>query len=136
MVALGLVLLILSVLFAVGIVGSNGAPLDASAFGVSLSNVSIGGLFLAGLITGLVGALGLFLLLGGAARRRNRRVRTKREVTNARTEADDLAERNARLEEQLERERSASLPPKEGERSSRSGAAGDSGRHDRPGPGA
>ena len=113
MVALGLVLLVLAVLLTLGIVLFNGDPSGAEAFGVSLANVSIGGLFLTGVITGVVGAVGLTLMLGGFARGRSKKVRTQRAVRNARGEAETLAEENARLQEQLARERAASTPVQE-----------------------
>lgn len=109
MVALGLVLLVLAVLLTLGLVLSNGGDLSgAEAFGVSLSNVSVGGLFLTGVITGVVGALGLGMSLVGLARRRVKTVRSKRAVKSARGEVDTLAEENARLQDQLARERAAS----------------------------
>lgn len=113
MIALGLVLLVLAVLLTLGIALFNGDPSGAEAFGVSLANVSIGGLFLTGVITGVVGAVGLSLMLGGFARGRSKKVRTKRAVKNARGEAETLAEENARLQEQLARERSASTAVEE-----------------------
>ena len=108
MVALGLVLLVLAVLLTLGIVLFNGDPSNAEVFGVSLSNVSIGGLFLTGVITGVVGTIGLTLMLGGFARGRSKKVRSKRAVSSARGEAETLAEENARLQEELARERAAS----------------------------
>ena len=65
MVAVGLVLLVLAVLLTLGIVLFNGESYGAEVFGVTISNVSIGGLFLTGVITGVArGARG-----GAAARR-------------------------------------------------------------------
>ena len=107
MVALGLVLLVLAVLLTLGVVLFNTDPANAEVFGVTLSNVSVGALFLVGVITGALGALGLTLWLGGAARKRHKRVEAKRQVRSARGEAETLAEENARLAEQLERERTA-----------------------------
>ncbi len=74
MVALGLVLLVLAALLTLGIVFSNTDPANAAAFGVTLSNVSIGGLFLVGVITGAVAMLGLTLWLGGSVRSRHKKV--------------------------------------------------------------
>ncbi len=112
MVALGLVLLVLAVLLTLGLVLSNGGDLSgAEAFGVSLTNVSIGGLFLTGVVTGVVGTMGLTLMLGGFARGRSKKVRSKRAVSSARGEAETLAEENARLQEQLAQQRAAAPPP-------------------------
>ena len=103
MVAVGLVLLVLSGLLAVGFVLSNGQSVDADAFGVSLDDVSVGGIFLVGMVVGLVAALGLGLMLIGAARRRAKQVAAKREVRDVRGERESLAEENARLQAELER---------------------------------
>ncbi|MGI8536536.1 MAG: hypothetical protein ACR2K2_08555 [Mycobacteriales bacterium] len=103
MVAVGFVLLVLSALLAVGMVLTNRESVQAEVFGVSLDNVSVGGLFLVGLVVGVVTMIGLGLMLAGAARRRAKRVAAKREVRNVRGERESLAEENARLQAELER---------------------------------
>ena len=103
MVAVGFVLLVLSALLAVGIVLTNRESVQAEVFGVSLDNLSVGGLFLVGLVVGVVTMVGLGLMLVGAARRRAKRVAAKREVRNVRGERESLAEENARLQAELER---------------------------------
>ena len=102
MIILGTILLVLAVLITLGTVFTNGtdAP-DLSVLGLSLSNVSVGGLFLAGVIIGVAGMLGLSLLLGGGARKRNKRVKQKREVSAVRGEAETLEQENARLRDEL-----------------------------------
>lgn len=110
MVLLGAILLVLCLVLGAGIALSNTEPVNAEAFGVSLSNVSLGGLFLAGVVLGALAVLALGMLLGGAARKRRKQAALKREVRNARGEQETLAERNARLEAELERERAAALP--------------------------
>jgi hypothetical protein len=100
-VVLGLLLVLLSGALALGVVLSNTDPVSASAFGVTLSNVSVGGLFLVGAVTGVVLMLGLVMLLAGAARKRSRRVATKRQVRNVRSEKEQLAEENAELRARL-----------------------------------
>lgn len=112
MIVIGVVLLVLAVLAALGVSLFNGGEVsNAEVFGVSLAHVSVGGLFVAGMITGVVGALGLGLMLSGGARKRHKRVAAKREVKSVRGEASTLAEENTRLQEQLERERAAGLRP-------------------------
>ena len=105
MVVLGLILLVLCLVLGAGIALSNTDPASAEAFGVSLSNVSIGGLFLLGAALGAVAMLGLALMLVGGARKRSRKLRLKREVKHVRTEQETLAEENARLQAQLLAER-------------------------------
>lgn len=102
MAALGLVLLVLAALLTLGVFLSNTDPANAAAFGVNLSGVSVGGLFLVGVVTGAVAALGLVMFLGGAARKRHKRVLAKREVRSARTEAEMLADENTRLAREVE----------------------------------
>ena len=105
MVAVGLVLLVLAVLLTLGIGLFNGDNVPGvEAFGVSLANVSVGALFLTGVVTGLVGAVGLALLLAGLARTRSKKARGTRAVQGARGEADALAEENARLQERVARD--------------------------------
>ncbi len=110
MVLLGAILLVLCLVLGAGIVLSNTEAITAEAFGVSLSNVSLGGFFLAGVIIGALAVLALGMLLGGAARKRRKRAALKREVRTARGEQETLAERTARLEAELERERTTSYP--------------------------
>lgn len=108
MVVLGLILLVLCLVLGAGIVLSNTDPSSAEAFGVSLTNVSIGGLFLLGASLGALAMLGLGLMLVGAARKRAKKLRLKREVQDVRSEQETLAEENARLQAQLQQERTTS----------------------------
>jgi uncharacterized protein HemX len=111
MVVLGLILLLASGALTAGIVLSNTNETAAEAFGVSLSNVSVGGLFLVGALTGLVFGLGLAILAAGAARKRARRRALTSQVKAVRNERETLAEENARLQNQLEQERSTHDTP-------------------------
>ena len=110
MVLLGAILLVLCLVLGAGVYFSNTDPVTAEAFGVTVSGFTLGGLFLVGIAVGAVAVLALGMLTGGAARKRRKQVALKREVRTARGEQETLAERNARLEAELERERSASLP--------------------------
>ncbi len=107
MVLVGVVLLVLCGLLGAGIALTNTDPVSAEAFGVTLSNVSVRGLFLLGVVVGALAMLGLGLMLVGAARKRAKKVALKREVKHVRGEQESLAEENARLQEQLERERTS-----------------------------
>lgn len=111
MVALGLVLLVLCVVLGTGIALSNTDEVNAEAFGVTLSNVSLGGVFTAGVVVGAVTMLGLGLMLVGAARKRARKRATKREVQHVRTEQDSLTEENARLQAELKERPAAPARP-------------------------
>jgi hypothetical protein len=106
-VALGLVLLVLCVALGAGVVLSNPDAITAEAFGVTLSNVSIGGLFLVGAGLGGLAVLALGLMLGGGARKRAKHKAHKREVQTTTAE-------NARLQEQLERTGTVAPYPTEG----------------------
>ena len=110
MVLLGAILLVLCLVLGAGMYFSNTDPVSAEAFGVSLSNVSVGGLFLFGVVVGAVAVLALGMLTGGAARKRRKASALKRQVRDARGEQETLAERNARLEAELARERTSSYP--------------------------
>ena len=110
MVLLGAILLVLCLVLSAGVYFSNTDAITAEAFGVSLSNVTLGGFFLAGVVTGALLLLALGMLFGGAARKRRKRTALKREVRTARGEQETLAERNARLEAELERERTSAYP--------------------------
>ena len=101
MFALGLILLVLSGVATLGVVLSNSSHVDANAFGISLSNVSVGGLFVAGAIAGLIFGIGLGLMVAGAARKRRRRVETKRTVKGVRSEKQQLEVENQQLRNEL-----------------------------------
>ena len=115
MIALGIVLLVLSGVFTLGVALSNTSSTQAEAFGVSLSNVSLGALFLAGVLTGVVLLLGLTLLLAGAARSRRRARAVKAEAKGVRTERAGLAEENIRLHDELTEQRRSALLPMTGD---------------------
>lgn len=110
MVLVGAILLVLCLLLGAGVYFSNPDPVVAEAFGGSLPEFSLGGLFLFGVLVGAVTLLSLGMVLGGAARKRRKKVALKREVRSARGEQETLAEQNARLQAELEHERTASLP--------------------------
>lgn len=102
MIILGTILLVLAVIVILGTVFTNGEAIpDLSILGVSVSDVSAGGLFLGGVVTGVVGMLGLSLLLGGGARKRHKAVERKREVKSVRGQAETLEQENARLRDEL-----------------------------------
>jgi len=107
MVVLGLLMIIIAVLFGADVVFENTASATGKMFHQSVSNLSLGGIFLAGAVTALVLALGLWLVFGGAARKRRKRAARKTTLKETQAERETLAEENARLARQLEQERAA-----------------------------
>jgi len=104
MLLLGLVLMLACTALAVDAVVQNASALHAVAFNQSINDVSLGALFVAGAVVGLLFALGLAMFIGGigrASRRRRERQLTERQSA----EADSLRAENARLERQLSAER-------------------------------
>jgi hypothetical protein len=75
---LGLILLIGAGLLTAAVVTSNTGAIDTDLWGLTISNLSLGAVFVAGLLTTLVGVAGLLLLT--AALRRGRRLRQERKV--------------------------------------------------------
>ena len=124
MIALGIVLLVLSGVFTLGVALSNTSTTQAEAFGVSLTNVSLGALFLAGVVAGAVLLIGLTLLMAGLTRRRHRRRAVRAEVKGVRTERAGLAEENLRLQEEITEQRRRSVLPVTSNPYPRGGAEG------------
>jgi hypothetical protein len=111
MLALGLILLVLSGALTAVVVLNNTDATSVSAYGYSLTNLNTGTLFAFGAITGLVFGLALAMMIMGAGRARARRRTLKSQVKAVRSERESLAEENARLQEELERERSTRVTP-------------------------
>lgn len=105
MAVLGLLLMLAAGALTAGVVLSNTNRISAEAFGVTLSNVSVGGLFVAGVVTALVFALGLWMLLQGMRRARRRRLERREIVRDTRDQTASLAAERDRLEKELEAER-------------------------------
>jgi hypothetical protein len=113
-VALGLVLLVLCLIVGAGVALDNSDSVSAEAFGASLSGLTVGGLFLLGAALGALAMLGLGLMLAGAARKRAKKKAVEREVHSVRNEQETLAEENARLQAELERQHDGSSYPADG----------------------
>ena len=101
MLFLGLLLLVACAGITLGVVLDNTDDVSASAFGVSLSHVSVGGFFLAGAAIGALALLGLVMMVAGLARKRSRRNTTKQNLRQGRTEKEQLAQENAALRERV-----------------------------------
>lgn len=106
MAVLGLLLLLLTGVLTAVVFRNNTDLTSASAFGQTLDNVSLGGLFLAGAVTGLLFALGLYLLFRGLARARRRKTERRRIVRDTKQQQASLSAEKARLERELAQERS------------------------------
>lgn len=110
MMLLGLLLMLGCAALAVDAVVQNTATMHAIAFSQPISNLSLGALFVAGAVVGLLFALGLAMFTGGIGRAAHRR-RERREVAEQTTaEAESLRVENARLEQQLAAERATEAP--------------------------
>ena len=107
MAGLGLILLVLAGALTAAVVLNNTDATTVSAYGTSLTNLSVGELFLFGALTGLVFGLGLSMMLAGAARQRAKRRAMKTQTKAIRSERETLAEENARLQDELSRTRGA-----------------------------
>lgn len=105
MVVLGLLLILAAVLFGADVILENTQPFSGTIFNQTITNLSLGGIFLAGAVTALALALGLWLVLGGAARKRRKQVQRKSRLRETESQKETLAEENARLARQLEQER-------------------------------
>jgi membrane protein implicated in regulation of membrane protease activity len=106
MIVLGLLLLLAAGALTAAVLMANTDVVLVAAFGQTTSTLTLGGLFLAGVITGAIAILGLTMILAGASRRRARRVGLKREMRDVRDERETLAEENARLRDELASSRS------------------------------
>ena len=100
MVLIGLLLMLGCIALAVDAVVQNTATMHAIAFNQPITDLTLGGLFIAGAVAGLLFALGLAMFTGGLGRAARRR-RERRLAEQNTAEADQLRAENARLEQQL-----------------------------------
>ena len=110
MAVLGLLLLLCATGLTLDVVFQNTSSINVDAVGQTFT-LSSGWLFVAAVITGAVGLLGVTMLLGGIARARRRRA----VLAESRGSAQDLQTDRDRLAAELDRERAgrttASSPP-------------------------
>lgn len=113
MTAIGLVVLLVAAGLTLDVIVENTKHLspDPSVVGQTLSGVNIGGFFLAGVVVGVVGLLGLTLLLAGLKRTRSR-AKERKELRRESDSTGSLVAERDRLAAELdaERARSAALP--------------------------
>lgn len=126
MIPLGLLLVIAAGVVGVAVALDNTDPTTVAAFGQSYATTTAG-VFLAGVVTGLVLMAGLAMMAAGGRRRRVRRRAARTQVRDVRTENEQLAEENARLRAQVDND----VYPTESTTSGTSGTSGTSatGRH-------
>ncbi len=105
MVVLGLLLVVIAAVVGIDIVAENTTGTNGMIFQQTVTGLSLGGIFLAGAITALVLALGLWLMLGGLARSRRKRVARRSVIRETESQKESLAAENERLARQLEEER-------------------------------
>ena len=99
MAVLGLILLAAAGVLTAAVVTSNTTALSVDLWSVSVSNVTLGVVFVAGMITTVLGVVGLGLLMGGL--RRARRLRAERR---------SLRRENQQLAQRVESTRPAAAP--------------------------
>jgi hypothetical protein len=92
-VVLGLILLAAAGVLTAAVVTSNTGALDTDLWNLTISNLSLGIVFVAGMLTTIVGVAGVVLLTAGA--RRGQRLRHERRV---------LRRENQRLSQRVETE--------------------------------
>ena len=113
MILLGLLLMAACAALAVDAVVQNTSVMHAVAFNQSISHLSLGALFVAGAVVGLLFALGLLMFTGGIGRAGRRRRERRVAAREARAENEALREHNEHLSAQLEAERDAGTYPAE-----------------------
>ena len=124
MAIIGFLLVLLAVALVIGVVIDNNVQVVFDVFGTTVDDLTVAGLFVAGVLTGLLAVLGLWMMKVGAARSRRRRLDRREERERERSsieqlalEREQLAEEKAQLEAQLQRERGrAATRPSEADR--------------------
>ena len=102
MIVLGLLLMLACTAAAVDAVVQNSHVLTAVLFNQHISQLSIGAIFIAGAVLGLLFTLGLVMLIAGTGRAGRRRRERRLAERDAAAEAEALRAKNERLESQLQ----------------------------------
>jgi hypothetical protein len=98
MVVLGLVLLVGAGVFTAAAITSNTSTTGADLWGLHISNISLGGIFVAGMVAGVAAVFGLVLLFSGmrrSARLNRERRQLARENARLARRQDDVDSRTA-----------------------------------------
>jgi len=109
MLLLGLLLMLACAALAVDAVVQNHGAAHAVAFNHAVGGLSLGEIFVAGAVLGLLFALGVALFTGGMGRS-VRKSRERRRLRRESADARSLREENARLSDELAQNRSAAYP--------------------------
>jgi len=113
MILLGLLLMAGCAALAVDAVVQNTSVMHAIAFNQPISHLSLGAIFVAGAVVGLLFALGLLMFTGGIGRAGRKRRERKLASRQANAETQALREHNERLAAELEQERANTPYPAE-----------------------
>ena len=114
MILLGLLLMAACAALAVDAVVQNTSVIHAIAFNQPISHLSLGAIFVAGAVVGLLFALGLLMFTGGIGRAGRKRRERRAAARQANAETQALREHNERLAAELEQERASTPYPAEG----------------------
>lgn len=100
-IILGLLLMLVAAAACVAVAATTGAPVHVDMFNWGVGTHSVGAIFAAGAIAGLIFALGLMLARDGGRRWRTRRATRRVSERDQLSETQALRERNAALESRL-----------------------------------
>lgn len=106
-IVLGVLLIAIPLLLLLGTVFFNSQPADLEIFGQMLTGMSVEGVLITAFVAGLLTATGLWLVLKGLKRKRNKSVSRKREVSETRSQVGQRQEENERLAAELAEQREA-----------------------------
>ena len=102
MIVLGLLLMLACTAVAADAVVQNSHVLTAVLFNQHISQLSLGAIFIAGAVLGLLFTLGLVMLIAGTGRAGRRRRERRLAERDAAAETEALRAKNERLESQLQ----------------------------------
>jgi uncharacterized integral membrane protein len=114
MIVLGLLLMLACAALAVDAIVQNTQVMHAIAFNQPVSHLSLGAIFIAGAVTGLLFAMGLAMMTGGVGRASRKRRERRAAAREARAENEALREHNDRLAAELENTRASAYPEEPG----------------------
>ena len=103
MLVLGFILILGAAAITAGAVLDGGESVSLSVFGLTINNITVGGVFLAGLATTAVFFLGLWMVMGALARARRKRQDRKETTRRQEQSVSEIAAEKARLAQENER---------------------------------